>query len=82
MGDDRARVVLREYSNLALAVQVVEQGRLNERLRELTNSIEVLTGEVPRMDPPGLEEATSAEELLARVKALLAVVRSQIEDDD
>lgn len=82
LGDERARAVLREFRNLALATQVVEQGQLEERIREITESVEVLTREVPRMDQPGEPELSAAKELSAHARALVGVVRSQMEDDD
>ena len=82
IGDERARAVLREFRNLALAIQVVEQGQLGERIREITESIEVLSREVPRMDKPGDEELSAAKELSAHARALVGVVRSQMEDED
>lgn len=82
IGNERARAVLREYDNLALALQVVEQGQLRERLIEITESVEVLAREVPRMDQPGDQELSAAKELSAHVRALLGVVRSQMGDED
>ena len=82
LGNERALAVLREYNNLTLAIQVVEQGQLAERVIEITESVEVLTREVPRMEQPEDEELSAAKELVARARALLGVVRSQMDEDD
>lgn len=82
LGNKRARAVLREFRNLALAIQVVEQGQLAERITDITEQIEVLTREIPRMDRPADEELSAARELSAHARALLGVVRSQMEDDE
>lgn len=82
LGDERARSVLREFGNLALALQVVEQGQLADRLSQIAETIDVLAREVPRMDQPGVDEVAAAKELSARARALYAAVRSLAEDDD
>lgn len=82
LGNPRALEVLREYENLSLAVQVVSEGQLGDRLLALIDAVEVLTREVPRLALPTSREVASARELRALTRALLGVIESRAEDDD
>ncbi len=82
LGNKRALEVLREYDNLALAVQVVSEGRLGDRLNSIIDSVEVLTREVPRLGVPTAAEVASARELRVLTRALLGVIESRAEDED
>lgn len=82
LGNPRALQVLREYDNLALAVQVVSEGQLGDRLSSLIDSVEVLTREVPRMVAPTSREVAAAKELRALTRALLGVIESRAEGEE
>jgi hypothetical protein len=82
LGNPRALQVLREYDNLSLAVQVVGEGQLGDRLSSLVDSVEVLTRQVPRMSSPTPHEVAAAKELRALTRALLGVIESRAEDED
>jgi len=82
LGNPRALAVMREYDNLALAVQVISEGQLGERLSALIDAVEVLTREVPRLEVPTSREFAQARELRVLTRALLGVIESRVEDDD
>ena len=82
LGNPRALQVLREYENLALAVQVISEGKLGERLSALIDAVEVLTREVPRLEIPTARDVASARELRVLAGALHGVIESRVEDDD
>lgn len=82
LGNARALEVLRGYDNLSLAVQVVSEGQLGDRLTALIDAVEVLTREVPRLALPTLREVASARELRTLTRALLGVIESRAEDED
>lgn len=81
LGNARAHRVLREYENLALATQVIQQGRLGLRIQALIEQIEVLTAEVPRLDQPTESDVRLAGELRLLTRALEGVVVSSATED-
>lgn len=82
LGNRRAIAVLREYQNLSLAIQVVEQGMLKNRLSSLIEAVDILVREVPRLDIPSEEDIARARELSAVTRTLYGAIRSRVEDAD
>lgn len=82
LGNSRALSVLREYENLSLAMQVVSEGRLGDRLSSLIDAVDVLTREVPRMSVPSSREVKRARELRSLTRALYSVIEGRAEDED
>lgn len=78
LGNKRAYAVLQEYGNLSLAVQVVEQGQLSTRLRNVIDTVEILTREVPRLDPPTDDDVARAKELVRLTRALAGAIEGSL----
>lgn len=82
LADERAVSAMREYKSLSLAVQIVSQQRLAERLREMTRSAELLTLDVKRYEV-GPTEISAAEEFSLAARTLRgAVIAAGIEDEE
>ncbi|MEU8608449.1 hypothetical protein AB0C29_10665 [Actinoplanes sp. NPDC048791] len=78
LANDVARRTLREYDNLNLARQVVENAQLSGRLADLIATVEVLQRDVPRMEEVTEDDAARGRELSALTRALSAVIESQV----
>jgi hypothetical protein len=82
LSSDRAVSAMREYGSLSLAVQIVSQAKLADRLREMTKTVELLTLDVKRYEV-GEAELLAADEFSASARALRgAVIAAAPEDDE
>ena len=72
--NDQAHSVLREYEDLSLARQVVEQSSMPDRIAQIGQSIEVLNREVERQGAPSeaVEPARQLERLARSLAALVS----------
>ncbi len=59
--NDRARQVLRDYGQLKLARQVIEQASMPQRIRQIGRSIEILIQEVGREGAPSDSQGPAVE---------------------
>ena len=71
--NERAHAVLREYDDLGLARQIVEQAAIPQRIKQIGRSVEVLNQEVARQGAPS-EALAPARELASLARSLLALV--------
>ena len=78
--DDRAHEVLRKYDDLTLARQIVEQGSIPQRIRQIVQSVEVLNRHVERQGAPS-EARQPARELAALARSLSVLVEAAVDDD-
>ncbi|TCC20092.1 hypothetical protein [Kribbella speibonae] len=82
LANETAVAAMREYNSLSLAVQVVSQEKLAERLREMTRSVELLTLDVKRYDV-GDAEVSAAEEFALSARTLRgAILAANLGDDE
>ena len=79
--NERAHTVLRQYDELKIARQIVEQAGVPQRIKQITDSVEVLNQEVSRQGAP--EEAIQpARELANLARSLVALIAASVEPDD
>ena len=79
--DDRAHEVLRRYEDLTLARQIVEQASIPQRIRQISQSVEILNREVERQGAP-IEALPPANELAALARSLFVLVEAYVKADD
>jgi hypothetical protein len=80
LANDRAVSAMREFRSLSLAVEIVQQGELSDRLREMTRSVEVLTLDVRRYEV-GEEEIALADEFAASARSLRGAIAATVAED-
>lgn len=78
--DERARDVLREYNDLRLARQVVEQASIPQRVKQIGQSIELLNREIERQGAPDAA-LQPARELAGLARSLLALIEANVNAD-
>lgn len=80
LAHEPARLAMREFGSLSLAVDIARQGELGPRLQQMTRTIELLTLDVKRYFV-GHEEVRAAEELSASTRALVGAVKAAIPEE-
>lgn len=79
--NEHAHEVLRQYDDLALARQIVEQAEIPQRIKQIGLSIENLNREIQRQGAP--EEALGpARELVLLARALSVLVEEAVRTDE
>ena len=80
IGNESARLAMREFRSLDLAIEIARQGELSPRLQQMTRTVELLTLDVKRysVDAP---ELRAAEEYVAAARALLGAVKAAMPED-
>ena len=73
--NERAHAILRQYDNLSLARQVVEQASVPQRIRQVVRSIDILMQEISRQGAPqdALEPARELAQLAQSLHDLVDV---------
>lgn len=81
LGHEPARLAMREFNSLSLAVDIARQGELGARLQQMTRTVELLTLDVKRYSV-GAEEVAAAEEFSAAARSLRGAVAAAVAEDD
>jgi hypothetical protein len=76
-----AVIAMREFRSLDIALQLVRLGNLADRLRETSNSIKVITGDLSRYDLTD-EDLRAAEELQGSIRTLRAGIEAVLKGDE
>ena len=79
--NERAHTVLRQYDDLRLARQIVEQASIAQRIRQITYSIEAINREVERQGAPA-EALQPANELARLARSLRVLIAEATRSDD
>jgi hypothetical protein len=75
--NEKARKALREYEDIELVRQIVEEAGLGARIRNLAQGVEITVSEITRAKDLDEDVAKAAEDLESVAKALNAVVKSK-----
>lgn len=81
LANEPARLAMREFGSLDIAIEIARQGDLATRLRQMTRTVELLSLDIKRYAVDA-DEVKAAEEYAAAARGLAATIKAALPEDD